>query len=251
MIKIILCCLNEEKTLPSFLQNLINEISKITNNFEILICLDGTTDNSLAVINNLKIKQIKTLPIIKKRGLGLAFKRLFLEAVNFCENDDLIISLDADNTHNPAQIHEMLNHFKKNNLDFLVAARFCENSVMTKFPIHRKLISKATSILLQTLFPIKKINSKKLQDYTSGFRIYKAEKLKELYEKQGENFILEPEFTYTCELLIKLSALQIRIDEIAISYDYEKKIEKSKLRIMRNFYRLIAMIKNLIFHLPK
>ncbi len=251
MIKIIFCCLNEEKTLPNFLHNLINEISKITKEFEILICLDGTTDNSLSAINNLQNNKIKTLPIIHQRGLGLAFKRLFLEVINNSKDDDLIISLDADNTHNPAQIKKMSESFNKNNLDFLVAARFCGNSVMKKFPIHRKLISKTTSILLQTLFPIKKINSKKLQDYTSGFRIYKAQKLKELYQKEGNNFIVEPEFTYTCELLIKLSRLKIRADEIAISYDYGKKMEKSKLRIMRNFYRLIVMIKNLIFHLPK
>ena len=85
-----------------------------------------------------------------------------------------------------------------------------------------------------------------MQDYTSGYRIYCAKKIKELYEKEGEQFIREPEFTYTCELLIRLSKINSRIDEIAISYEYEKKLEKSKLRVMRNFYRLIVMVKNLI-----
>lgn len=247
MIKIILCCLNEEKTLPNFLQNLTNEISKISSEFEILICLDGSNDNSLEIINNFQNHKIKTLPIINQRGLGLAFKRLFLEIINNSKNDDLVISLDADNTHNPAQINEMFNYFNENNLDFLIASRFCQNSVIKNFPIHRQLISKLTSILLQILFPIKKINGKKLKDYSSGFRIYKAEILKKLYNKEGKKFITEPEFTYTCELLIKLSCLKIKLDEIALSYNYGKKIGKSNLKIMRNFMRLLIMIKNLKF----
>jgi dolichol-phosphate mannosyltransferase len=116
---------------------------------------------------------------------------------------------------------------------------------MADFPIHRKFISKSTSIILQNLFRVKKISGEKLQDFTSGYRLYKVEKLKKLFEIQKNKFISEPEFTYTCELLIKLSRLKISIDEIALSYDYGKKIGKSKLRIARNFWRLIVMLLNL------
>jgi dolichol-phosphate mannosyltransferase len=246
MIKIIFCCLNEEKTLPQFLQNISNEISKISQDFEILICLDGSNDNSLSLIKNFKQAKITALPILNQRGLGLAYKRIFLEIIKNSDDEDLIISLDCDNTHNPAQIPLMLEYFQKNNLDVLIASRFCNASALKGFPLYRKFISKSISIFLQIIFPIKKINGKNLQDYTSGYRIYGAKKIKELYQKKGEKFIREPEFTYTCELLINLSKINCRIDETAIFYDYNKKIEKSKLRIMRNFYRLIIMIKNLL-----
>ena len=84
-------------------------------------------------------------------------------------------------------------------------------------------------------------------DYTSGYRVYKANALKQIYKIYRDNFILEPEFTYTCELLIKIAKNNFRLDEIAILYDYDKKIGKSKLKIIRNFYRLIIMILNLKF----
>ncbi len=246
MIKIIFCCLNEEKSLKQFLQNIIDETALIKENFEIIICLDGTKDNSLAVIKSFSQIKITTLPIINQRGLGLAFKRIFLEIIKNSNDNDLIISLDSDNTHNPAQIAEMLKYFSENNLDLLIASRFCNKSTMNSFPLYRRLISRAVSIILQSFFPIKKINQKKLQDYTSGYRIYRAQKIKELYAKEGIKFISEPEFTYTCELLIKLSRINLRVDETAIFYEYGKKLEKSKLRIMPNFRRLIIMIKNLI-----
>lgn len=246
MIKVLLCCLNESQNLKKLLVNLGHEMQLLQRKFEIFICLDGTVDNSLKIISEFqKFHEIRILPQLNQRGLGLAYKRLFLAAIKNSADDDLIISLDADNTHNPEQIAEMIEHFQKNSLDFLVASRFCNNSVMSDFPLHRQLISKFTSILLQKIFSVKKISGEMLRDYTSGYRIYKAEKLKQLFALEKDRFITEPEFTYTAELLIKLSRLGIRIDEIAISYDYGNKIGKSKLRISRNFYRLIIMLLKL------
>lgn len=222
-------------------------MQNLQRDFEIIACLDGTTDESLAIIADFqRFHKIRVLPQINQRGLGLAYKRLFLDVIENSADEDLVISLDADNTHNPEQISEMLEHFEKNNLDFLVASRFCGRSVMADFPLHRQFISKFTSLLLQNIFAVKKISGEKLQDYTSGYRLYHVKKLQELFAKEKNNFITEPEFTYTCELLIKLSRINSRVDEIAISYDYGKKIGKSKLRIMRNFWRLIVMLGKLI-----
>jgi len=242
MLKIFLCCYNEAQNLKKLLSDLEREMQLVKRDFEVWFCLDGTSDDSVEVIKTFSNLKTVILPQINQRGLGLAYKRLFFEAVKNFSNEDLIISLDADNSHNPAQIPLMLEHFEKNNLDFLVASRFCGNSVMEEFPLHRKLISKSISLLLQTFFPIKKINGKNLQDYTSGYRVYRSAVIKKLFAKEKTNFISEPEFTYTCEFLIKLSRLKIRVDEIAISYEYGKKIGASKLRIMRNFWRLIVML---------
>lgn len=210
------------------------------------MCIDGTSDRSPRVISEFqKSHKITVLPKKSQRGLGLAYKRLFVEVIENSADEDLLITLDADNTHNPQQITEMIKHFKNNSLDLLVASRFCGNSVMSNFPIHRRFISKGTSLLLQNIFAVKRISGEKLQDYSSGYRIYKNEKLKKLFAKEKEDFITEPEFTYTCELLIKLSRLNSRLDEIPIFYDYGKKVGKSKLRIGRNFWRLLVMLRRL------
>ena len=243
MLKVIFCALNEEENLKKFLINLLHELQNLQQEFEIIACLDCSTDGSFELLSSFaKTYPLKILPLKNQRGLGVSYKRLFLDVIENCRDDDLVISLDADNTHNPNQISAMLTHFKNNNLDFLVASRFLENSVMADFPLHRKFISKSTSFILQSLFAVKKISGKNLQDFTSGYRVYKVEKLKKLFEIEKNNFISEPEFTYTCELLIKLSRLKIRLDEIALSYDYGQKNGKSKLRIMRNFWRLIVMV---------
>ncbi len=211
--------------------------------FEIIACLDGTTDGSFEMMDSFsRFHTIKVLPLRNERGLGRAYKRIFLNIIENSADDDVVISLDADNTHNPEQISEMLKHLEEHKLDLVVASRFCDKSIMAEFPLYRQGISKFTSILLQTLFGVKTITGKKLKDFTSGYRAYKVSKLKELYHLRKDSFIEEPEFTYTCELLIKLARINSRIDEIAIDYDYGQKVGASKLRVMRNFYRLVLLL---------
>jgi len=253
MIKVIFCALNEEQSLKKFLIDLSHELqilaTKYNQESEIIVCLDGSTDKSFELVSALQdFHPITILPLKNQRGLGLAYKRLFKHILNNeNEDDDIIISLDSDNTHNPNQIHEMFEYFNENSLDFLVASRYCNTSIMKEFPLHRKCVSKAVSILFQSLFRVKKINGQKLLDFTSGYRFYKLEKLKELYKNRGDKIITEPEFTYTCELVVRLARLKSRIDEIAISYEYNNKIGKSKLRLGRNFIRLIALTFKLLF----
>jgi dolichol-phosphate mannosyltransferase len=246
LIKIIFCALNEAQNLGKFLTNLTYEAQLLAQDFEIIVCLDGSKDDSFSlVLEFAKFHPIKILPLKNQRGLGSAFKRLFLEVIKDSKDEDLIISLDSDNTHSSEQLSEMLDHFQKNNLDLLVASRFCKGSIVKNFPLQRRFISKTTSHFLQKLFSVKKISGEKLQDFTSGYRIYKAQKLKELFALHKENFINEPEFTYTCELLIKLARINCRIDEIPVNYNYGEKLGKSKLRIARNFFRLLILLKNL------
>jgi dolichol-phosphate mannosyltransferase len=246
LIKIIFCALNEAQNLNKLVTDLVHEIQNLQHNVEIIACLDGTVDESVKIINSFqKLYPIKILPLKDKKGLGLAYKRLFLEVLKNSSDDDLVISLDADNTHNPGQIPRIVQYFKKKSLDLLVVSRFCNNSIVADFPMHRRLISKAVSILLQNLFAVKKISGQKLQDFTSGYRVYKVKKLRELFLLQKNNFITEPEFTYTCELLIKLSHLNSNIDEVPISYDYGKKLGASKMHLFRNFWRLFILLAKL------
>lgn len=243
MIKIIFCALNEAQNLTNLLKSIDYEMQLLQRDYEIIVCLDGSNDESFQILSNLQSKYpVKILPLLNQRGLGLAYKRLFLEVIPNSNDEDLIISLDADNTHNPNQMRPMIQHSESHALDVLIASRFSKNSVMADFPIHRKFISTSISVLFQLLFSLQNISGTTLKDFTSGYRLYKAKKLKELLKKEDQNFITEPEFTYTCELLIKLSRIKAQFDEISISYDYGKKIGASKLRIGRNFFRLIILL---------
>ena len=241
MIKIILCAFNEAQNLKTLLPNINHEVKKITSDYEIILCLDGGSDESPQLISELPYP-IRILEPRNLRGLGFAYKRIFLDVIKNCTDDDLIISLDADNTHNPSQINDLIQLCQNEKLDLAIASRFCSTSITNNFPFYRKCISKVTSLVLQTIFPIKKISGKRLQDYSSGYRAYRAKKLKELYKIHQDKFITEKDFIYTCEILLNLAQINSRIDELPLIYDYGKKIGESKLKILQNSQGLLKLI---------
>jgi dolichol-phosphate mannosyltransferase len=248
LIKIILCAFNEAKNLEKLISAIIHEFELMAKNFEIIFCLDCTTDNSVKIIEGFRDKcQITILPIDNQRGLGIAYKKAFLHVIQNCDKNDIIISFDADCTHNPSQIPAMLEIFTKDNLDLMIASRFVDKSSIKHFPFYRKMISLSISILLRNLFPIK--NSKnQIKDYTSGYRIYKNSVLQFLFEKKDQQFITEKDFTCLIEILIRLNQVQAikNFCEYPIKYDYSGKIGASKLRLFHNFYRLIFLCFKLL-----
>lgn len=248
MIKIILCALNEAQNLKKLIPDLSRELRNLKQDFQIILCIDGSTDESLTLLTDFqKNHPVRILDVINRRGLGPACNRVYSAAIENANNDDLVIYLDSDNTHLPSQLGEMISHFHKNNLDVLTASRFCDKSTMETFPLRRKLISIMASLLLTNLIAIRKISGEKLLDYTSGYRIYRGTKLKKLYEIYGEKFIAEPDFTSTCEIILKLGRINSRIDEIPLIYDYGQKIGKSKFRFFRNSWNLFNLLYKYFF----
>lgn len=250
MIKIILSAFNEAQNIQKLIPSIIHQFELMQREFEIIFCLDCSTDNSIEIIESFKNQcQITILPIENHRGLGIAFKKIFLHNILKSKSDDILISFDADCTHNPSQIPEMIKIFESQNLDFMVASRFVNQSSTSHFPFHRKFISKSISIFLQILFPIYNRNDKtRIKDYTSGYRIYKNSILQELHKKLGNNIITEKDFTFQIEILVKLNKHQLikKFAEYPIKYEYGSKIGPSKLRLYNNFYRLIILCFKLL-----
>ncbi len=248
MIKIILCAFNEAKNIEKLIPSIIHEFELMQRKFEIIFCLDCSTDNSVEVIDKYKkICPITILPIENQRGLGIAYRKAFLYTIFNSDCHDLIVSFDADCSHNPSQLKDMIKIFENKNLDFMVASRFVNKSSMSHFPLYRKIISKSISIFLQKIFPIKNQESI-IKDYTSGYRIYKNHILQNLYKKIGKNIIQENDFTCLIEILIKLNKNKLinNFEEFPIKYEYGEKIGASKLRLFHNFYRLIILTTKLL-----
>ncbi len=249
MIKIILGALNEAQNLKILLPEICDQMQKLKLDFEIILCIDASSDDSQEIILAQKnTYPIRILDFCKEKGLGKAIKRLFLDVINNSQDEDVIISMDADNTHFPRQIEEIIDYFKQNSqTEVLILSRFCNNSKIIDFPFRRILISKTTSFLLQIVFGIKRVSGGKIKDYSSGYRAYKAYKVKELYQKLGDDFIRQNDFTHTCELLINFDKINAKFDEIGLYYDYGKKIGASKLRFFENARSLLKLMAKKMF----
>jgi len=167
-IAIIIPTYNEEKNI----EKLIKTIKRYIKNALILIVDDSS---------NKKIKKIidkKKLDVVyfnrgKKSGRGSAVIFGLKKIINK-EKIKTFVEMDADLSHDPAELKRNINFFKKNSLDLLIASRYLKKSKIIYWTISRKIISFLANYLARKLLGIP------ISDYTNGYRIYSKRSVKKI-----------------------------------------------------------------------
>ncbi|MFX1445536.1 MAG: polyprenol monophosphomannose synthase [Promethearchaeota archaeon] len=208
---------------------LIDELSTLSFNKEILIVDDNSNDGTLDIINK-KQREIKNLTLIRrtgKKGRGLAgitALKYFIQSDN-----DIFVEMDADFSHQPKYLPEFLKFFPK--YDLVIGSRFIKKGEEKNRGLIRSSISLFANILIRLLFRTK------IRDCTSGFRAFKKELLNQL---DFNNFIsINPEIVE--ELLYGCVLCDSKIKEIPIVF-CERLGGKSKLNSKKILNVFIAII---------
>ena len=238
MVFIILPAYNESDSLLSLFQS----ISKVMEGgkFRIILVDDGSNDGTFDIAH--KFCKKNPLEIFRhqvNKGLGKAVKTGIFRIISEISDDDVIITMDADNTHNPALILQMEKNLRKSN-DIVIASRYKEGGKEIGLSFFRHFLSKMANIFLKMLFPLKGVN-----DYTCGYRAYKGWLIKKGFKIWGKDFIEQKGFTYIVELLIKLSRLSSGITEVPLILRYDLKRSKSKMKIINTILQyFLFVLKN-------
>ncbi|KKU14480.1 MAG: Glycosyl transferase, group 2 family protein [Microgenomates group bacterium GW2011_GWC2_45_8] len=105
LISIVVPAHNEEKNLGEFIGQAAAAVKKITNDFEIIIVDDGSTDGSLAVLKQQKVKftQLKIIRMRRRCGQTAAIMAGFELA-----KGKIVVVLDADLQQDPADIAKLI-----------------------------------------------------------------------------------------------------------------------------------------------
>lgn len=172
------------------IEKLINSIFLFVPQVEILIIDDNSTDGTNEYISKLTTqnKRVHKIHREKKLGLGSAYKMGFEYAVE--KNYDYIFEMDADFSHNPADLPKFLE--KMGDWDLVIGSRYINGISVINWPISRLLLSCFANLYARVITGVP------VKDLTSGFKCYKREVIKEiLYHKihsDGYGFQIETVF---------------------------------------------------------
>jgi len=239
---------NEGAVLPQLLQSIEPLKETLGDGLEVLVINDGSTDDTEATLQKYASSHsyIKYISHTQNQGLGMAIRTLFSKVIQDYRDEDVLITLDADNTHRPELIPGLLEMLEQNKLDLVIASRFTPGGKEIGLALHRKICSRGAGLFLRTFFPIRNV-----RDYSCGFRAYKLGYLKKAMELYDGEIITSNGFECMAEILARFSKIGVAVGEYPLELHYELKKGRSKMKLTRTilgYFRLLRAVKKPLLH---
>ena len=190
---------NEAETIPSLITELFEKIKQLVEKLDILIIDDSSPDGTADIARELgeKYEKITVIQRPKKMGLGAAYKEGFRYVLEKLDAE-LVLQMDADHSHQPTEIPNMLEKIK--NFDFVIASRHVNGSDIIGWGVGRKATHSVAGTIARICAKIE------IKDSTSGFRMFKKKTLEKIdFEK-----IHSDGFAFQIEVLYQLKQLGMK-----------------------------------------
>jgi len=227
-ILIIIPTFNERENISIIMKQIIETIS----NVDILVVDDDSPDGTAKeVVSFSKVTKTKIDIIVRKgvRGLGSAYTTGFKYGLK--HQYDVIITMDADLSHNPEHLPGFLDAIEHN--DIVVGSRYIKHGGTINWRIRRILLSWLANKFARFVLGLEG------HDLTSGFRAYSRPVL----ETIDLDKIKSNGYSYLVEMLFLTQKKGAHITEIPIVF-YDRKMGKSKIskqEIYRGAFTLLRL----------
>lgn len=232
---VVLPAFNEEGSLPSLLARLA-AVSR-TERLMVWVVDDGSSDRTAEVARRgAKGLDVALVQHPHNLGLGQAVQSGLRAALGVAGDDDVVVVMDADDTHDPALIRAL--HARiDSGADVAICSRFVQGGDDRTAPPLRRALSRGAAVLFRTVLALEDVH-----DFTSGFRAYRVTLLTRAAEHWGERLIEERGFACMVELLLKLRHCRPVIAEVPLVLQYDRKRGASKLKLRATIVQYVKLL---------
>ena len=167
---------NEAKRIVKTLTDMHNFLIKQSFDYEILVVDDGSLDNTVELVTNLK-SQVKNLSVItnsENHGKGWVVKQGMLKATG-----DIRLFMDADNSTTVNQIMNMLPYFEQGSQAVIGSRRVEGSQIETKQSLIRDFLGGVFRFIVHTLVPVG------VTDTQCGFKAFTGQAVAQIFSKQS------------------------------------------------------------------
>ncbi|XP_001599325.1 probable dolichol-phosphate mannosyltransferase [Nasonia vitripennis] len=203
---ILLPTYNEVENLPIIVWLIVKYMNEAKVSYEIIVIDDGSPDGTLDMARQLQNlygdDKIVLNPRERKLGLGTAYIHGIKHATG-----NYIIIMDADLSHHPKFIPEMIKEQVKNNFDVVTGTRYAGNGGVYGWDFKRKLISRGANFITQIML------RPGVSDLTGSFRLYK----KDVLEKLTKSCVSKG-YVFQMEMIVRARQFSFSIGEVPISF---------------------------------
>ena len=206
--------------------------------FRVLVVDDGSSDGTIEAAKAFQGRlDLEVVPHGVNQGLGAALRTCLTKGLARAGEDDVIATMDADDTHDPALLPAMWSRLDgPPAADVVIASRYVVGGDEIGLSPLRKVLSRGASFLLTAVTPVAGA-----RDYTCGFRVYRASTLRRAAAAWGDRLVEEAGFTCMAEILLKLGRGGARVAEWPLILRYDRKEGASKMKVLRTIRRYFTM----------
>ncbi len=155
------------------IENIIKAVLALEHGFHILVIDDGSPDGTADIVKGLMKSDFPERLFILERsgklGLGTAYIAGFHWALE--HGYDYIFEMDADFSHNPADLPRLYSACAEEGADLSIGSRYISGVNVVNWPIGRILMSYFASVYVRI------ITGMPIHDTTAGFVCYKRKVL--------------------------------------------------------------------------
>ena len=196
---------NEKENIEAIIKTVFEQHKK----FHILVVDDNSPDGTAAIVDDLILRYSDCLFIEKregKNGLGTAYIQGFKWAIE--KKYDYIIEMDADFSHNPADLVRLYNACESEGADVSIGSRYSKGVNVVNWPMKRVLLSYFASKYVRFITRIP------VHDTTAGFVCYKRRVL----ETINLNNIRFIGYAFQIEMKFKAWKHNFNIKEVSVIF---------------------------------
>jgi len=223
---VLLPAFNEEAALRELIPDIHHTLTPLKIRFTLCLVDDGSTDGTAALAKTLAGRMpLQYVQHAANQGYGAALKTGVLWVLRNARPEDILVTLDADNTHPPAAIPDLIKKIEEG-FGAVTGSYTAEGGQARGVPFLRTVLSRGANALFRMRFRFPGVAA-----YTNGFRAYRVRDLQNAYQRHGERLIDERGFAGGTDLFIQVVRQGARAGEVPFELRYDKRGSGSKIHI--------------------
>jgi dolichol-phosphate mannosyltransferase len=211
-------------------QIIVDRVRTAVPAVDVLIADDNSPDGTGAIADEISAadSQVHVMHRAGKQGLGMAYLAGFAWARE--RSYDAVVEMDADGSHAPEQLPDLLNALTE--ADLVIGSRWVKGGTVVNWPLHRLILSRGANLYTRMAMgmPIK--------DATGGYRAYRMTAL----DKMDVDTVASQGYCFQIDLAWRAHRNGFRVAEVPIRFaERERGASKMSSSIVREALWLVTM----------
>ena len=199
------------------IESLVTQLLALPTRVRVIVVDDNSPDGTGEIADRLALENAGRVSVIHrpgKLGLGTAYITGFKEAL--AEEADLVCSMDADFSHNPRYIPDIVEKINEG-YDLVIGSRYVQGGGSTQ-TLGRKMISWGANTITRVVLGLH------AHDTTAGFRCYRRQALESL----ELDSIKSSGYSFLFEMLFRVEQRSWKVAEVPIIFQ-DRRLGASKI----------------------